>query len=101
MTNTGSLIIAVSKLDRVRAVLTRQLQSADELGARCGLPTSIVAACLRELRRRGEAEFVQSSPNGFQWRVPAERGGRASDGQPGGNRKAQAEAAAFHRQTSS
>jgi hypothetical protein len=71
MTNTGSLIIAVSKLDRVRAVLTRQLQSADELGARCGLPTSIVAACLRELRRRGEAEFVQSSPNGFLWRVAA------------------------------
>jgi hypothetical protein len=101
MTNTGSLIIAVSKLDRVRAVLTRQLQSADELGARCGLPTSIVAACLRELRRRGEAEFVQSSANGFQWRVPAERDGRASDGQPGGNRKAQAEATAFHRQPSS
>ena len=100
-TDTRSLTIAVFKLERVRAVLSWQLQSADDVGVRCGLPTSIVAASLRELRRRGEAEFVQINPDTFRWRIPSEKRSRASDDPPSTSRTTQGETAAFRRHPAS
>jgi len=93
--NASKLTILVSKLDRVRAVLSRQLQSADDVSARCGLPTSIVAASLRELRRRGEAEFVQINAGTFRWRTTSAQGTRVPDDRP--SRSAPGQAAAFRR----
>ena len=52
----------------VRAALTAELQSADEIGSRCELSRAAVAAALRELRRAGEAEFVELD-DAFRWRL--------------------------------
>ena len=53
---------------QVEAVLDGQLRTLEELANRCALPTPIVASSLRELRRRGEVEFVKSNQD-FRWRL--------------------------------
>jgi DNA-binding IclR family transcriptional regulator len=67
----------MSAIDRVRGALTGELRTAAELGARCRLPTATVAECLRELRRAGEAEFVEQD-TAFRWRLSARGTGRQS-----------------------
>lgn len=55
-------------IDRVRAALDGTLRSAKEIGIRCMLPISIVRACLRELRRGDDAEYVEVDRDTFRWR---------------------------------
>jgi hypothetical protein len=59
----------MGEIDRVQAVLDDELRSAAYIAARCGLVTSAVEAGLRELRRRGLAEFAEVRTGTFRWRL--------------------------------
>jgi hypothetical protein len=59
----------MGEVDRVQAVLDDELRSAAYIAVRCGLVTSAVEAGLRELRRRGLAEFVEVRTGTFRWRL--------------------------------
>jgi hypothetical protein len=56
----------MTSLERVRAVLDREYRTASELGGLCGL-SAAAAGALGQLRRRGEAEFINSG-NVAVWR---------------------------------
>jgi hypothetical protein len=60
----------VEPLERVRSALTDEYRSASELAQRCDLPVYTVAGALGQLRRRGEAEFVNRARFAV-WRRPA------------------------------
>lgn len=57
----------MTSLERVRAVLDREYRTASELGGLCGLSAAAAAGALGRLRRRGEAEFINSG-NVAVWR---------------------------------
>jgi hypothetical protein len=59
----------MTSLQRVRSVLDREYRTAKELGGRCGLSAAATAGALGQLRRRGEAEFINSG-NFAVWRRP-------------------------------
>jgi hypothetical protein len=57
----------MTPLERVRSVLDHEYRTAKELGGLCGLSAAAAAGALGQLRRRGEAELLNSG-NAAVWR---------------------------------